>query len=46
MNSCFVFKLNTEEEVDKMEARISSRINELKELLHHFQAPNAKVAEK
>lgn len=39
-------KIDTDAEIDQVEAEISSRINELKDLLLHFQAPNARVDEK
>jgi hypothetical protein len=38
--------LESTDEIDKAEARISGRLNELRELLHHFQIPNYKVDEK
>lgn len=38
--------LETLDEIDKTEARISSRVNELRELLHNFQIPNQRVDEK
>lgn len=38
--------LDTADEIDRTEARISSRLNELRELLHHYQMPNARVDEK
>jgi structural maintenance of chromosome 1 len=40
------FNLESSDEIDKTEARILSRLNELRELLHHFQIPNYRVDEK
>jgi structural maintenance of chromosome 1 len=37
---------NNSDEIDKTEAKILSRLHELRELLHHFQIPNYKVNEK
>ena len=38
--------LENADEIDKKEAKILGRLNELKELLHHYQAPNMRVDEK
>lgn len=39
-------KIDSEDEIEKTEARISSRVTELKEILQNFQIPNQKVHEK
>jgi structural maintenance of chromosome 1 len=41
-----LLNLETTDEVDKKEAQLSGRLNELRDVLHNFQAPNLRVDEK
>ena len=38
--------LNTADEIDKMEAKISSNLSDIRDILHNFQTPNNRAEEK